>query len=140
MTTHEQTARAKLPRLIPIEGRMDGCWLCVDATVSCRGVTPKDAYDGWLMAAIIEAQPVEPVKAARRARAPRPKPAPAVKPAPTPAAALDIPVFVAPARTSNALQRPPLSLSSVGLRLNGERALAAQPKTPSLSGGRRGGE
>lgn len=52
---------------------------------------------------------------------------------------LDIPVFIAQPRDHNALQRPALSLSSVGLRLNGARALEAQPKTPPLSGGRRGG-
>lgn len=53
---------------------------------------------------------------------------------------LDIPVFVAGPRNINALARPALSLQSVGLRLNGDRAQQVQPKTPSLSGGRRGGE
>lgn len=79
-----------------------------------------------------QAEPIVDLPKPRRERSrARPKPK---------ALDLDIPVFVAEPRTSNALARPALSLSSVGLRLNGERALAAQPKTPSLSGGRRGGE
>ncbi|MDF3858095.1 hypothetical protein P3W70_07045 [Achromobacter denitrificans] len=116
-----------------------GVWRCQSADVMNTGQTPRQAFTRWLEATIKQglahygrAEPIVELPKPKRERTrQRPKPK---------ALDLDIPVFIAEPRTSNALQRPPLSLSSVGLRLNGERALAAQPKTPSLSGGRRGGE
>lgn len=116
-----------------------GVWRCQSADVMNTGPTPRHAFNRWLEATIKQglahygqaAPIVELPKPKRERTRSRPKPRPLD---------LDIPVFVAEPRTSNALARPALSLSSVGLRLNGERALAAQPKTASLSGGRRGGE
>lgn len=115
-----------------------GVWRCQSAEFMSTGPTPRAAFNRWLEATIRkglehygQAEPVVDLPKPKRERSPaRAKPK---------ALDLDIPVFVAAPRTSNALQRPALSLSSVGLSLNGDRALAAQPKTPSLSGGRRGG-
>lgn len=116
-----------------------GVWRCQSSESMCTGTTPRQAFNRWLEATIREglahygqAEPIVELPKPKRERSrSRPKPK---------ALGLDIPVFIAEPRTINALQRPALSLSSVGLRLNGDRALAAQPKTPSLSGGRRGGE
>lgn len=116
-----------------------GVWRCQSAEVMNTGQTPRQAFTRWLEATIKQglahygqAEPIVELPKPKRERTrQRPKPK---------ALDLDIPVFIAEPRTSNALQRPPLSLQSVGLRLNGSRALEAQPKTPSLSGGRRGGE
>lgn len=119
-----------------------GVWQCQSEATTSTGQSPRQAFNRWLEAtikaglahggkaeAIVERPKTKP-PTVRRAR--RSQPAPRVE--------LDIPVFVAEPRTGNAMARPSLSLASVGLRLAGERALAAQPKTPSLSGGRRGGE
>jgi hypothetical protein len=114
-----------------------GVWRCQSADAMSTGPTPRAAFNSWLESTIKaglehygQAQPIVDLPKAKRERSrARAKPKPLD---------LDIPVFVAAPRTSNVLQRPALSLSSVGLRLNGDRALAAQPKTPSLSGGRRG--
>lgn len=116
-----------------------GVWRCQSADVMNTGQTPRQAFNRWLEATIkaglehygqADAIVELPKPKRERSRA-RPKPKPLD---------LEIPVFVAGPRTTNAMARPALSLSSVGLRLNGDRALQAQPKTPSLSGGRRGGE
>ncbi|WP_343499666.1 hypothetical protein [Achromobacter denitrificans] len=120
---------------------LGGVWRCQDGDATATGQTPRDCYTRWLAAAIKvafqrggHADAVVPL--------PKPKRQPAQRRPQKPKAldGMDIPVFVAGPRNINALARPALSLSSVGLRVNGERALAAQPKTPSLSGGRRGGE
>ncbi|MDT4815111.1 hypothetical protein FQZ97_481310 [compost metagenome] len=116
-----------------------GIWRCQSAEVMNTGPTPRAAFNRWLESTIKaglehygQAEPIVDLPKPKRERSrARPKPK---------ALDLDIPVFVAGPRTSNALQRPALSLSSVGLRLNGARAMDAQPRTPSLSGGRRGGE
>lgn len=116
-----------------------GVWRCQSADVMNTGQTPHQAFSRWLEATIkqglahygqAEAIVELPKPKRERSRA-RPKPKPLD---------LNIPVFIAEPRNINAMARPALSLSSVGLRLNGDRALQAQPKTPSLSGGRRGGE
>ncbi|SEJ99897.1 hypothetical protein [Achromobacter sp. NFACC18-2] len=118
-----------------------GVWRCQSADVMNTGPTPRQAFNRWLEATIkaglehygrAEALVELPKPKRERARS-RPQKPKALD-------GLDIPVFVAEPRTINALQRPALSLQSVGLRLNGSRALEAQPKTPSLAGGRRGGE
>lgn len=118
-----------------------GVWRCQDHEAMATGQTPRDCYTRWLAASIKVA-----FQRGGQADAildlPKPKRQPATRRPQKPKAldGLDIPVFVAGPRDHNLMRRPALSLSSVGLRLNGERALAAQPKTPSLSGGRRGGE
>jgi len=118
-----------------------GVWRCESGAVLCTGQTPRQSFNRWLEATIKEGLAhygqAEPVVAL-----PKPKRQPAQRRPQKPKAldGLDIPVFVAEPRTINALQRPALSLASVGLRLNGNRAMEAQPKTPSLAGGRRGGE
>lgn len=118
-----------------------GVWRCQSADVMNTGQTPRQAFNRWLEATIkaglehygqVEAIVPLPKEKPQRTRS-RPQ-------KPKALSGLDIPVFVAGPRTTNAMARPALSLSSVGLRLNGDRALQAQPKTPSLSGGRRGGE
>ncbi len=115
-----------------------GVWRCQSADSMSTGQTPRQAFNRWLESTIKaglehygRAEPIVELPKPKRQRArSRPKPK---------ALDLNIPVFVAEPRTSNALARPALSLSSVGLRLNGARAMDAQPRTPSLSGGRRGG-
>lgn len=99
-----------------------GLWECTDGTVSRRGETQKEAYDRWMLAAIAAAQP-----------APKVQQFPQPTPAPMPAYAG--PVTVVPG------MRPgrPLTLSPA-MQLASARALAAQPRMHSLSGGRRGGE
>jgi len=116
-----------------------GVWRCQSDDSMSTGPTPRAAFNRWLEATIREglvhygqAEPIVELPKPKRERV-------RTRPRKTKALDLDIPVFVAAPRTSNAMARPALSLSSVGLRLNGDRALAAQPKTPSLSGGRRGG-
>ncbi|MNT15096.1 hypothetical protein D3C72_1501320 [compost metagenome] len=96
-----------------------GLWECTDGTVSRRGETQKEAYDRWMLAAIAAAQP------AKAERQPMPDPMPAYAG----------PVTVVPG------MRPgrPLTLSPA-MQLASARALAAQPRMRSLSGGRRGGE
>lgn len=118
-----------------------GVWRCESGVILCTGQTQRQAYNRWLEATIKQglahrgqADPVlelpKPKRASSQRRPQKPKAL----------GGLDIPVFVAGPRNINALVRPALSLSSVGLRVNGARALEAQPKTPSLAGGRRGGE
>ncbi|MNU70332.1 hypothetical protein D3C71_597360 [compost metagenome] len=118
-----------------------GVWRCQSADVMNTGQTPRQAFNRWLEATIKaglehygRAEPI--------VELPKPKPQQTRSRPQKPKAldGLDIPVFVAEPRSINALARPALSLQSVGLRLNGARALEAQPKTPSLSSGRRGGE
>ena len=96
-----------------------GLWECTDGTVSRRGETQKEAYDRWMLAAIAAAQPT---------KAERP-------PMPAPMPAYAGPVTVVPG------MRPgrPLTLSPA-MQLASARALAAQPRMHSLSGGRRGGD
>lgn len=113
-----------------------GVWRCQSGDVMCTGQAPRQAYNRWLEATIKaglehagQAQPLVDL--------PKPKRRPQK---PKVLDGLDIPTFVAGRPAINAMQRPPLSLQSVGLRLNGCRAMEAQPKTPSLAGGRRGGE
>ncbi|MNK33405.1 hypothetical protein D3C87_518860 [compost metagenome] len=97
-----------------------GLWECTDGTVSRRGETQKEAYDRWMAAAIVDAQP------AKRAQ---------LNALAEPLAPYTGPVTVVPGvRPGQALRLPP------SLLLNGARAMAVQPRTPSLSGGRRGGE
>lgn len=116
-----------------------GVWRCQSGESLSVGQTPRQAFNRWLEATIMagllqygQAKPVveRPKPKPQRARA-RPQ-------KPQALGGVDIPVFVAGPRTVDVLTRPPLSLSSVGLRLNGVRAREAQPMTPSLSGGRRG--
>lgn len=96
-----------------------GLWECSDGTVSRRGETQKEAYDRWMLAAIAAAQPAQTVR----------------QPMPDPMPAYAGPVTVVPG------MRPGRELTlSPAMQLAGARAMAAQPKTPSLSGGRRGGE
>lgn len=96
-----------------------GLWECMDGTVSRRGETQKEAYDRWLKAATEAAQP------APAARQPMPDPMPAYAG----------PVTVVPG------MRPGRALTlSPAMQLAATRALAAQPRMHSLSGGRRGGE
>ncbi|CAB3905318.1 hypothetical protein LMG2828_04717 [Achromobacter piechaudii] len=112
---------APQPKAIRPRLRKDdlGLWECTDGTVSRRGETQKEAYDRWMTATIAAAQPE------KVARQPMPGPMPAYAG----------PVTVVPG------MRPgrPLTLSPA-MQLAGARALAAQPRMHSLSGGRRGGE
>ncbi|CAB3931616.1 hypothetical protein [Achromobacter insolitus] len=110
------------PRLRKVEL---GLWECFDAAMSRRGETPREAYDRWLRASLIELfdKQLAP-HAAKASKAPEP-------------AELEQPyrgpVTVVPGvRPGQALRLPQ------SLLLNGARARAAQPYTPSLSGGRRG--
>lgn len=118
-----------------------GVWRCQSAEVISTGQAPRQAFNRWLEATI-KAGLEHAGQAEAIVELPKPKRQPAARRAQKPKAlnGLDIPVFVAGPRNINALARPPLSLSSVGLRVNGTRALEAQPKTASLSGGRRGGD
>ena len=94
-----------------------GLWECTDGTVSRRGETQKEAYDRWMAAAIAAAQSA---KAARQ-------------PMPDAMTAYAGPVTVVPG------MRPGRELTlSPAMVLAGARALAAQPRMHSLSGGRRG--
>lgn len=109
--------RARIrPRLRKVEL---GLWLCAGGGVERRGETQKEAYDRWASAAIAAAQ-----------SDPRMLPSPP----PEPEQPYLGPVTVVPGiRPGNPLKLP------TALLLNGARARAAQPYTPSLSGGRRGG-
>lgn len=111
---------ARPPSIRPRLRKVDlGLWECTDGTVSRRGETQKQAYDRWMAAAIAAAQP------AKAARQPMPDPTPAYAG----------PVTVVPG------MRPGRELTlSPAMVLAGARALAAQPRMHSLSGGRRGGE
>lgn len=109
------------PRAKPIRPRLRkddfGLWECTDGTVSRRGETQKEAYDRWMKATIAAAQP------AKAARPPMPGPTPAYAG----------PVTVVPG------MRPGRALTlSPAMQLASARALAAQPRMHSLSGGRRG--
>lgn len=99
-----------------------GLWECFDAEVSRRGETPKAAYDRWLNASL--------VGLLDKQLAPY-----AAKVAKEPEQPYRGPVTVVPGMRPGQALRLPQSLL-----LNGARARAAQPYTPSLSGGRRGGE
>lgn len=118
-----------------------GVWRCQSGDVMCTGQAPRQAFNRWLEATI-KAGLEHYGQAEAIVELPKPKRQPATLRPQKPKAldGLDIPVFVAGPRDINAMARPALSLQSVGLRLNGNRALEAQPKTPSLAGGRRGGE
>lgn len=111
---------ARQPSIRPRLRKDDlGLWECTDGTVSRRGETQKEAYDRWMTAAIAAAQP------APAARQPMPDPMPAYAG----------PVTVVPG------MRPGKALAlSPAMQLAAARALAAQPRMHSLSGGRRGGE
>lgn len=99
-----------------------GLWECFDAGMSRRGETPREAYDRWLNASL--------VGLFDKQLAPY-----AAKVAKEPEEPYRGPVTVVPGmRPGNPLKLP------TALLLNGARARAAQPYTPSLSGGRRGGE
>lgn len=111
------------PRAKPIRPRLRkvdlGLWERTDGTVSRRGETQKQAYDRWMAAAIAAAQPAKAVR----------------QPMPDPMPAYAGPVTVVPG------MRPGRELTlSPAMLLAGARALAAQPRMHSLSGGRRGGE
>ncbi|MGV2894182.1 hypothetical protein ACNPPY_00170 [Achromobacter sp. AGC78] len=114
------------PRAKPIRPRLRkddlGLWECTDGTVSRRGETQKDAYDRWMKAALAGhvAGHLAPY---------------AGKATPKPEQPYSGPVTVVPG------MRPgrPLTLSPA-MQLASARALAAQPRMHSLSGGRRGGE
>lgn len=120
---HEKPAQRIRPRL-----RKDelGLWECFDAGMSRRGETPREAYDRWLNASLVglfekELAPYA-TKISKTQEPPEPEP-------------YRGPVTVVPGvRPGQALRLPQ------SLLLNGARARAAQPYTPSLSGGRRGGE
>lgn len=98
-----------------------GLWECFDAGMSRRGETPREAYDRWQNASLVGLFEKEL--------------APCVaKVAKEPEQPYRGPVTVVPGvRPGQALRLPQ------SLLLNGARARAAQPYTPSLSGGRRGG-
>lgn len=117
-----------------------GVWRCQSADAMNTGPTPRQAFNRWLEATI-KAGLQHDGQADAIVDLPKPKRQPATRRPQKPKAldGMDIPVFVAGPRNINALARPALSLSSVGLRVNGARALEAQPKTPSLAGGKRGG-
>ncbi|MGZ0105195.1 hypothetical protein [Achromobacter sp. KK8] len=103
------------PRLRKVEL---GLWLCAGGGVERRGETQQEAYDRWLKASLASH-----VGAHAAPHEPEPE---------RPYAG---PVTVVPGvRPGQALRLPP------ALLLNGARARAAQPYTPSLSGGRRGGD
>ncbi|MFY4014001.1 hypothetical protein ACOTJS_19495 [Achromobacter xylosoxidans] len=106
------------PRLRKVEL---GLWLCAGGGVERRGETQMEAYDRWLKASLAG-------HVAAHFAPHVPKPAEPERP-------YAGPVTVLPGvRPGQALRLPP------SLLLNGARARAAQPYTPSLSGGRRGGE
>lgn len=118
-----------------------GVWRCQSGDVLCTGQTPRQAFNRWLEATIKaglehagQAQPLVDL--------PKPKRQPAQRRPQKPKAldGLDIPVFVAGPRDHNLMRRPALSLASVGLRVNGERAMEAQKPTPSLASSRRSGK
>lgn len=118
-----------------------GVWRCQSADVMNTGQTPRQAFNRWLEATIKaglehygQAEPIVPL--------PKPKRQPATRRPQKPKAleGLDIPVFVAEPRDHNLMRRPALSLASVGLRVNGERAMKAQKPTRSLASGGRGGK
>lgn len=115
--TYTKKPGATRPRL-----RKDdlGLWECTDGTVSRRGETQKEAYDRWMVATLA---------AARLARQMLPSPPP------EPLAPYTGPVTVVPGLRPG----PALTLSPAML-LASARAMAAQPRMHSLSGGRRGGE
>ena len=99
-----------------------GLWECVGDGVSRRGETQMEAYDRWVRAAISTlAHPMDqkPHRVAAR----------------EPEQPYTGPITVVPGMRPGQALRLPQSLL-----LNGARAMAVQPKTPSLSGGRRGGE
>lgn len=98
-----------------------GLWECSGDGVARRGETPSDAYNRWVNVAIKLLMNV-PV----RVEAP-------VQLEPEQPYLGEITV-VPGMRPGNPLKLP------AALLLNGARARAAQPYTPSLSGGRRGGE
>lgn len=92
--------------------------------MSRRGETPREAYDRWLNASL--AGLFDKQLAPYAAKTPKPV---------EPEQPYRGPVTVVPGvRPGQALRLPQ------SLLLNGARARAAQPYTPSLSGGRRGGE
>jgi len=101
-----------------------GLWECFDADMSRRGETPREAYDRWLNASLVGLfdKQLSPYAAKM------PKPV-------EPELPYRGPVTVVPGVRPGQVLRLPQSLL-----LNGARARAAQPYTPSLSGGRRGGE
>lgn len=118
-----------------------GVWRCQSGDTIRTGQTPRQAFGRWLEATIKaglehygQAKPIVDLPKPKRGRAPRRPQKPKALDG------LDIPTFIAQPRDNDLLRRPALSLASIGLRLAGDRALAVQPKTPSLSGGRRGGE
>lgn len=119
----EKPAERIRPRLRKVEL---GLWLCAGGGVERRGETQQEAYDRWLRASLIELfdkQLAPHVAKASKA----PEPAELEQP-------YRGPVTVVPGvRPGQALRLPQ------SLLLNGARARAAQPYTPSLSGGRRGG-
>ncbi len=118
-----------------------GVWRCQSADVMNTGQTPRQAYDRWLEATIKAGLQhdghakaiVDLPKPKRQATTRRPQKPKALD-------GLDIPVFVAGPRDHNLMRRPALSLDSVGLRVNGERAMKAQEPISSLASGRRGGK
>lgn len=99
-----------------------GLWECTDGTVSRRGETQKEAYDRWMKAALAGHVAGHFAPYAGKATSKPEQP-------------YSGPVTVVPG------MRPgrPLTLSPA-MQLASARALAAQPRMHSLSGGRRGGE
>lgn len=104
-----------------------GLWECFDAGMSRRGETPREAYDRWLNASLVGLfdKQLAPY-AAKVAKEPEKI---------DPEQPYRGPVTVVPGVRPGQVLRLPQSLL-----LNGARAMAVQPRTPSLSGGRRGGE
>lgn len=109
------------PRLRKVEL---GLWECFDSGMSRRGETPREAYDRWLKASLVDLFDKQLATGAAK-----------VTKMPEPEEAYRGPVTVVPGMRQGQALRLPQSLL-----LNGARARAAQPYTPSLSGGRRGGE
>lgn len=133
------------PRLRPIDGRMEGRWSCGCDVLTQQGATPKEAYDLWLNAAILQAMPStvpeEPASAAPVAVKPDSVP-PAKLRASVSQSAVSEPALT-PVHASQVQVLPgvngrrPLSFAS-SLGLNADRIAAAQPRLQSLHGAGRG--
>lgn len=133
------------PRLRPIDGRMEGRWSCGCDVLTQQGATPKEAYDLWLNAAILQAMPPtvpeEPASAAPVAVKPDSVP-PAKLRASVSQSAVSEPALT-PVHASQVQVLPgvsgrrPLSFAS-SLGLNADRIAAAQPRLQSLHGAGRG--
>lgn len=119
------TSRRKKPARSIVRPRLRkvelGLWECSGEGVARRAETPNEAYSRWVAVAISNLM-----------HAPSRKEAP-VRLEPEEPYRGEV-TIIPGMRPGNPLKLP------TALLLNGARARAAQPYTPSLSGGRRGGE